>query len=198
MRTSATHHARAILPISATKLISQATPTASARRSRTATRECRWARVAFPRRSYLVKYFEAKTQTNPGAPFACSGTGFLATPEARVTDSYKRAICAARSEDIVWTNKLAGTNSSVIRTAQIEEGGLKVNAVIGYLLRNPYTKLVTRTLMLTRAIESYKKAAFDEDYQVWQAGRGVDSIHEIESCAEILARFAEVTKRQAQ
>ena len=46
------------------------------------------------------------------------GTRFIATHECKVTDSYKRAIVSAASTDIVWTNKLAGTNSSVIRTPQ--------------------------------------------------------------------------------
>ena len=123
------------------------------------------------------------------------GTRFLATHEANVTESYKRAIVNANPEDIVWTNKIAGTNSSVIRTPQVEAGGLRVNSFVGWLLRNRYTKLLTRTLMLTRAMESYKKAAFEEDYEVWQAGTGVGDIHSVASCAEVLASFGEVARR---
>ena len=120
------------------------------------------------------------------------GTRFLATHECKITDSYKRAICEATSSDIVWTNKLAGTNSSVIRTEQMEKGGLRVNAFVAFLLQNSYTKLLARTWLLTRAIEQYKKVAFDESYEYgWQAGKGVDSIHAVESCAEVLARFGE-------
>jgi len=122
------------------------------------------------------------------------GTRFLATPEAQVTASYKQAIVDATPDDIVWTNKLAGTNSSVIRTAQVEEGGLRVGPFTSWLLRNRYTKLLTRTLMLTRAMETYKKAAFQEEYQVWQAGRGVGSIHAVESCADVLAKFGKVAR----
>ena len=62
------------------------------------------------------------------------GTRFLASHECQVTDSYKQAIVKATSADIVWTNKLAGTNSSVIRTPQVEEGGLRVGSVVGWLL----------------------------------------------------------------
>ena len=36
------------------------------------------------------------------------GTRFLATHECNVTDAYKTAIVNASSDDIVWTNKLAG------------------------------------------------------------------------------------------
>ena len=120
------------------------------------------------------------------------GTRFLASPEAKVTDSYKNAIVKAVASDIVWTNKLAGTNSSVIRTPQVESGGLRVNPLVGWLLTNSYTKTITRMLMLTRAIETYKKAAFDDKYEIWQAGKGVEKIHSIEPCADIIRRFAAV------
>ena len=120
------------------------------------------------------------------------GTRFLATPEARVPEEYKQAIVAARAADIVWTNKLAGTNSSVIRTAQVEEGGLRVHPIVGWLLRNSYTKNLTRMLMLTRAMETYKKAAYDGRCEIWQAGKGVEHISAVESCDDILKRFASV------
>lgn len=120
------------------------------------------------------------------------GTRFLATHECQVTDAYKAAIVRATSDDIVWTNKLAGTNSSVIRTAQVEEGGLRVGALTSWLLVNRFTKLLTRTLMLTRALETYKKAAFDEGYEVWQAGKGVDAIGSVETCADVMRSFGEV------
>lgn len=119
------------------------------------------------------------------------GTRFLATHECNVTASYKRAICGATSDDIVWTNKLAGTNSSVIRTAQVEEGGLRVGPLTAFLLSNSYTKLLTRTWMLTRAIEKYRQAAFDEECELWQAGKGVDRIHEVLSCKQVVDGFAE-------
>ena len=120
------------------------------------------------------------------------GTRFLATHEAKVTDAYKNAIVKATSQDIVWTNKLAGTNSSVIRTPMVEEGGLRTGPITSWLLANPYTKLLTRTYMLTNAIGQYKRAAFEDDYELWQAGKGVDAIHSVQSCAEVLAPFAEV------
>ena len=102
---------------------------------------------------------------------------------------------AATPDDIVWTNKLAGTNSSVIRTDDVAAGGLRVNAVMAWLLKNRYTKLLTRTLMLTRAMETYKRAAFDDSVKIWQAGKGVGRINSIESCADILGEFAAVAKR---
>jgi len=125
---------------------------------------------------------------------ASVGTRFLASPEAQVTESYKRGIVAAAASDIVWTNKLAGTNSSVISTPQIESGGLRVNALVEWLLRNRFTKLLTRTLMLQSAMNTYKKSAFDESVEIWQAGTGVERIHAVEPCADIVARFGEVAR----
>jgi nitronate monooxygenase len=120
---------------------------------------------------------------------ASVGTRFLATHEAQVTQSYKDAIVAATGDDIVWTNKLAGTNSSVIKTDQVAAGGLRVHAVVAWLLRNRYTKTLTRTLMLKKAMETYKRAAFDDQVEIWQAGKGVDRIESIESCADVLEGF---------
>ena len=82
----------------------------------------------------------------------------------------------------------------MIRTPQIEEGGLTVGPVTTWLLQNSYTKTLTRTFMLTRAIEKYKQAAFDDNCELWQAGKGVGKIDAVESCAEVLAKFRVVTQ----
>lgn len=120
------------------------------------------------------------------------GTRFLATPEAQVSQAYKNAIVKATREDIVWTNKLAGTESSVIRTPMIEKGGLRANAILSFLLRQPLTKGLARVFMLQQAVKGYQKAAFDDSYEIWQAGKGVSSIHAIEPVDDILKRFSMV------
>mmetsp|Transcript_11934 Transcript_11934/g.24224 ORF Transcript_11934/g.24224 Transcript_11934/m.24224 type:complete len:346 (+) Transcript_11934:68-1105(+) len=117
------------------------------------------------------------------------GTRFLASEEAKVTDAYKNAIVSSSSDDIVWTNKMAGTNSSVIRTPMVEEGGLRTNAFLSFLLRQPMTKAMTRLWLLKGAMDKYDQAAFDPEIQYWQAGKGVDCIHAIQSCREIMEEF---------
>eukprot|EP00520_Triparma_pacifica_P018713 CAMPEP_0118631686 /NCGR_PEP_ID=MMETSP0785-20121206/36_1 /TAXON_ID=91992 /ORGANISM="Bolidomonas pacifica, Strain CCMP 1866" /LENGTH=322 /DNA_ID=CAMNT_0006522391 /DNA_START=138 /DNA_END=1103 /DNA_ORIENTATION=- len=114
------------------------------------------------------------------------GTRFLATSEAKVTDAYKNAIVGAKAEDIVWTNKMAGTNSSVINTPMVSEGGLRTNAFVSWLLRTPATKALTRLYLLKGALEKYDQAAFDPDVQYWQAGKGVDGINSILSCKDVI------------
>ena len=71
---------------------------------------------------------------------------------------------------------------------------MRTGPVTSWLLRNPWTKLLTRTYLLTNAIQQYKKAAFDPNYELWQAGKGVDAIDAVESCAEVLSRFGEVVR----
>ena len=120
------------------------------------------------------------------------GTRFLATNECKVTNSYKKAIVKAESTDIVLTNKLAGTESSVIRTPMIESGGLRTNSLISFFLKQPATKSFARLFLLQRAVNSYKKSAVDESHEIWQAGKGVSGINAIEPVAEIMTRFAAV------
>ena len=122
------------------------------------------------------------------------GTRFLATHECQVTNSYKQGIVAASSNDIVLTNKLAGTESSVIRTPMVEAGGLRVNAFLSFLLRQPMTKSYARMFLLSQSVNSYKKATFDETHQVWQAGKGVRDIKEVEHVADIMTRFQSILK----
>lgn len=61
----------------------------------------------------------------------------------------------------------------------VEEGGLTVNPMMAFLLKNSYTKNIARVFLLTRALDMYKKAAFDESFEIWQAGKGVNAIESI-------------------
>jgi len=117
------------------------------------------------------------------------GTRFLASQEAIITDEYKAAIVGAKSSDIVWTNKMAGTNSSVINTPQVSEGGLRVGFPFNKMLLHPWTKSLTRMYLLKGAMEKYDQAAFDPAIQYWQAGKGVDGIDSVLSCDDIIKQF---------
>ena len=84
---------------------------------------------------------------------------------------------------------MAGTNSSVINTPMVSEGGLRTNAFVSFLLRTPATKALTRLYLLQGALEKYDQAAFDPDVQYWQAGKGVDGISNILTCKEVISQF---------
>ncbi|MEE4250992.1 MAG: nitronate monooxygenase [Alcanivoracaceae bacterium] len=119
------------------------------------------------------------------------GTRFLATHECQIPDDYKQAIVAGNEDDIVWTNKLAGTFSSVIRTPDIERLGLRAGPITSRLLQNRKTKKLTRMLLLLRSTQRYKKVALNPGYaQYWQAGKGIGAIRSVESAGDIVRRFA--------
>ena len=120
------------------------------------------------------------------------GTRFLATRECQVTDSYKQAIVDSTEADIVWTNKIAGNNSSMIRTDDIMKGGLRTGPVINFMLKRPKLKKYARMYLMSSGLKNYNKTAFDDRVKYWQAGKGVGNIQSIESVADVMQEFAHV------
>ena len=118
------------------------------------------------------------------------GTRFLATKECMVTDAYKQAIVDSSEEDIVWTNKIAGNNSSVIKTDDIMKGGLRTGPVINYMLRKPSLKKYARMWLMSKGIRNYSKTAFNDNVKFWQAGKGVGNIKSVESVADVIREFS--------
>ena len=117
------------------------------------------------------------------------GTRFLATNECIITDAYKQAIVDSAEDDIVWTNKIAGNNSSVIKTDDIMKGGLRTGPVINYMLRKPSLKKYARMWLMSKGIRNYSKTAFNDDVKFWQAGKGLGNIKSVESVADVMKKF---------
>ena len=120
------------------------------------------------------------------------GTRFLATHECKVSDAYKQAIVNSTEKDIVWTNKIAGNNSSMIQTPDIMKGGLRTGPIISYMLTKKKLKKYARMYLMSRGIKKYSQAAFDDNVQFWQAGKGVGNIKSIESVSDVVKEFASV------
>ncbi|MBW2509404.1 MAG: nitronate monooxygenase [Deltaproteobacteria bacterium] len=118
------------------------------------------------------------------------GTRFLATPECRVNQDYKQCIVGSSESDIVITNKLAGTDSSVIRTPDIEKLGLRAGPIASRMLRGRKTKKLMRMIYLLRTSLRYRQLADAGSGQYWQAGRGVGAIDDIMPAGEVVKRFA--------
>ena len=117
------------------------------------------------------------------------GTRFLATNECIITDAYKQAIVDSSEEDIVWTNKIAGNNSSVIKTEDIMKGGLRTGPVINFMLRKPNLKKYARMWLMSKGIRNYSKTAFSDDVKFWQAGKGLGNIQSVDSVADVMREF---------
>lgn len=82
------------------------------------------------------------------------GTRFIATPECRAHDDYKRAILGARAEDVVLTERLSGVPCAVIRTPYIDRVGTHAGPLARRLLRGRRTKHWMRTLYALRCCAS--------------------------------------------
>jgi nitronate monooxygenase len=124
------------------------------------------------------------------------GTRFIATPECRVGEPYKRAIVAADADDIVWTERLTGVPVAVIRTPFVETLGTRAGPLARRLLRHPSTKRGVRTLYALRALRRLKRASLDGGggAEYWQAGRSVDGIDRVEPAGDLVRSFASVAR----
>ncbi len=119
------------------------------------------------------------------------GTRFIATTECRASEAYKRAILDADEDDIVLSERITGVPVAVIRTPYIERIGLKAGPVARWMLRQPRTKHLMRTIYALRSLWQLKRASLDEtgENDYWQAGRSVATIDRIEPAGAIVRRF---------
>ncbi len=128
------------------------------------------------------------------------GTRFIATPECRASDDYKRAIVRARAEDIVLTERITGVPVSVIRTPYIDKVGTSAGPVARWLLKGRKTKHWMRMVYSLQALWSLKRSSVRSfsyrDYL--QAGKSVEGIEAIEPTGVVVERFADAVLRSAR
>jgi nitronate monooxygenase len=120
------------------------------------------------------------------------GTRFIATPECRAADAYKRAIVEAGEDDVVHTERITGVPVAVIATPYIQRLGLRAGPIARRLLRGRRTKHWMRTIYALRSMWQLRRASLDEsgERDYWQAGKSVAGIHAVEPAGTIVHRFA--------
>jgi len=120
------------------------------------------------------------------------GTRFIATPECRVHEDYKRRIVAATEDDVVLTERVTGVPLAVLRTPYVERVGLRAGPLARWMLRGRRTRYLMRTLYALRYVRRLKRAVLaggsTRDY--WQAGKSVAGVHAIEPAGDIVRRCA--------
>lgn len=123
-----------------------------------------------------------------------AGTRFIATPECKASDAYKRAILDADEEDIVLTERLTGVPVAVIRNAHVERLGTKAGWFAKRMLRGRRTKHWMRAWYALNSVRRLKRSLMRDDarQEYWQAGRSVAGIHDIRPASEIVRDFAAV------
>ena len=120
------------------------------------------------------------------------GTRFIATTECSADDAYKRAIVRAHASDVVLTERLTGVPVSVLRTPYVERLGTSIGPIARWLFRSRKTKHWKRTFYALRSLHQLKRSnATGAKPDYWQAGRSVESIHDIVPAATIVREFAE-------
>jgi nitronate monooxygenase len=119
------------------------------------------------------------------------GTRFIATPECRASEAYKRAIVAADAKDVVLTERLTGVPVAVLDTPSVRRLGLKAGPLARFMLRGRRTKHWMRTLYALRSLWSLKRGLLrnSPERDFWQAGKSVAGIDAIEPAGEIVRRF---------
>jgi len=122
------------------------------------------------------------------------GTRFIATPECRVSDAYKRAIVGATEDDIVLSERVTGVPLAVIRTPYVDRMGLRAGPIARWMLRGRRRKRFMRAIYALRSGWQLKRTSLDARgaREFWQAGKSVAGIEALEPAAEIVARFRAV------
>lgn len=118
-----------------------------------------------------------------GADLAYLGTRFIATREANAQPEYKQMLVDSLSADIVYTSLFTGVHGSYLR-GSIENAGM-----------NPADLPEAEKTSMDFASGGSSKAKAWRD--IWGAGQGVGSIHDVPSVNELVLRM-EDEYREAQ
>lgn len=125
-----------------------------------------------------------------GASGVSMGTRFIASNEAQVEDSYKKAVVEADPEDIVMTTRVSGTPASVINTDYIKKIGTELPLYLKILKNNKTTKKYIVPLIHLMGMKSMENAATKPSWKtVWSAGQSVGMIDDVLSVQEIFDKL---------
>jgi nitronate monooxygenase len=110
-----------------------------------------------------------------GADYAYIGSAFIATAEARATESYKQGIVEGRADDIVYTNLFTGVHGNYLKKS-IADAGLDPDN----LPESDPSKM-----NFGSGGNSDAKAWKD----IWGSGQGIGSVDAVRSTADYVAKL---------
>src|SRR5574337_1054180 len=108
-----------------------------------------------------------------GADFAYIGSAFIATEEARAVESYKQAIVAGSSDDIVYSNLFTGVHGNYLAPS-IRAAGLDPENL-------PVSDPSTMNFGGGAAAKAWK--------DIWGSGQGIGAVKAIEPAAALIGRL---------
>ncbi len=125
-----------------------------------------------------------------GADGVSMGSSFIPTYESGVSQAYKEACITYGAEDIVVTNKISGTDCTVINTPYMQKIGTEQNMVESFLNHNKQLKKYAKMITYYKGMKLLEKAAFSANYNsVWVAGSSIEFSHKIESVQDLVSRL---------
>ncbi len=107
-----------------------------------------------------------------GAELSYMGTRFIATEESIAFDPYKKMVVNAKYSDLILSSSFSGAHAYYLRQSIVDAGLDPDN-------------LAAKDGMDLTGSESKVKAWKD----IWSAGQGVGTVHEIEPLADIVERI---------
>ena len=123
-----------------------------------------------------------------GAAGVSVGTRFIASAEAQVSDSYKKAVTGSGMDDIVLTERLSGSPCTIINTPFAQKIGYRQNWIERQLSKNSNTKKYFKMLVQVKGMKQLEDAVKPGNYNnLWCAGKSVELIHDILPCSEIIS-----------
>lgn len=122
-----------------------------------------------------------------GAAGVSVGSIFIATTESDVSQDYKEACVNYGAKDITFTNKLSGSNCTVINTPYVQEMGTQQNGLEKFLNKNKRFKKWFKAFTFYQGMKKFQKAAFGATYKtVWCAGPSIEYVKSIKPVADIV------------
>ena len=120
------------------------------------------------------------------------GTRFIATPECRASEAYKRAIIEASESEVVLTERLTGVPVAVLNTPYVQRVGTRAGRFERWMLSGRRRKHWMRSWYAVRSGFRLKRDSLAThgrpDY--WQAGKSVAVIRSIEPAGDIVRACA--------
>jgi enoyl-[acyl-carrier protein] reductase II len=116
-----------------------------------------------------------------GAQGVWMGTRFIASHEAHAAEGYKKRVAEAGSADTVVTRCFSGKPMRVLRNAWVDSWEKRADEILPF----PQQMAVSAR---SGAFDSMGSGEVDVTRACMPAGQGVGGIHDVASCAEIVAR----------
>lgn len=125
-----------------------------------------------------------------GADGASVGTRFIASEEAPVSEAYKQSIVDSKMDDIVMTERISGSPSTVINTPYAKKIGYRQNAFERLLTKNRTIRKYFKMLVQVKGMKNLEKSVKPGSYKnLWIAGKSVEQIRKVLSTKEIIDKY---------